>query len=54
MARLRALHPGFPAHSTAVRRARAQAMADALGSPAFRRLVSRAAILLVVGMAFLV
>jgi hypothetical protein len=52
MARLRAPHPGFPAHLTAVRQARA--MADALGSPAFRRLVSQAAILLVLGMAFLV
>jgi hypothetical protein len=54
MARLRAPHGDPSALLSAARRARAQAIGDALRSLAVRRLVSRAAILLVLGMAFLV
>lgn len=54
MARLRPSYPGLSAHLAAARRARAQAIGDALRSLAVRRFISRAAILLVVGMALLV
>lgn len=53
MARLRSPRPGPSAYLAAAHQARAQAIGDALRSLAVRRLVSRAAIVLVVGMAFL-